>query len=549
MRPAQPAGTGQKTAPKSFEIAGAPVLDGRLLTGDTPALRDCTSPEEYCALADRIRGPWGIIIHNAGVHDAGVHDAGVHDDGVHNASETIAITDYAASFPVFYTTDSAATRRIAFSLKALRQSCPGTIAEEALFFHAINKGIGWDPLYADVQTVRPGTVARFSGRVIKEKTWLDWTPWLEEKPITPTDAEEQLVGIAGEYLQGLAHGGDRLGCLLSGGTDSAFAAYVLHRYCPGSVCLTADYTIRRYSEGNEAERNARAIGIGHRRIVVSAADHRRAFRSMNSAVSDVPAGHSQLTSLYRIGEHAQENGIRFLVSGENAGGLFFEYGSYFDPYPTTEDYTRHVATLQTDDKMKWVTRRRTVSPEAAEELAALGCSPEAAQRHADRMYEADVAVLRPWAERLPLPALLMLRTQLWTGVPFQNGWLPAQKAFGNVSFVSPFSDLGLIRFIMTLPMRFKYNNGVTKALLREILLSRAGIDCGKVSSPNPARVWTAVSGFADACRGDSRLRALLLRRSARNVLTAGRSWENVLRTSALSLWLRAHEMGDVAKRG
>jgi asparagine synthetase B (glutamine-hydrolysing) len=511
--------------PKSVEILGAPVLSGRMLTASDKEFAALTTIEDYRGLARRIRGSFSII--------------------VREADATTVITDHAGCFPVFYLVESAGPFRVSSTLWDLRKYSSGKLSLKALFFYAVRKSIGDDPLYADVRTVGRGRVVRFSGKNRTETAWLDWESFLEERPLSPAEARDRFMEIASECLTPFTRSGDGIACLLSSGTDSAVCAYVLKRLCPGIVCLSADYRIRRYSECALASVHARRIGVQHRRILVTLGDHRRALLAMNSRCSDLPARHSQLTSLHRLAEHARDEGIRYLVSAEFAGGLFMEFRPYFDAFATNEDYLRHVAGLSIEQKLESIVDSRALNQSGEELLAAMGCSPEQCRSWIDSMQVADRAIFEPWVRKFPFPLLLQLSAQIWVGVRFQNAWLPAQRAVGGgVQFVDPFLDIEMIRFAMSLPLRFKWNNGTMKALLRDVLEASTGIRAPKRASPNPTRVWSMLSGFRDSLLVDARLRDLHRKRTLLNLGAGGRNYESLLDTAALGIWLRAHALGE-----
>jgi asparagine synthetase B (glutamine-hydrolysing) len=440
--------------PKTVEIQGAPVLCGRILTASDKEFDGLTTIEDYSRLANRLRGSFSIIVRQA---------------------DTItAVTDFTSCFPIFFMADGPGPVRVSSTLWELRKYSSGKLSPAALFFYAGKKGIGDDPLYADVQTVGRGKVVRFSGGNRTETTWLDWDSFLEERPWTPAQARDRFIEIASGFFTPYVQSGDGIACLLSSGTDSAVCAYVLKRLDPQILCLSADYRIKRYSECALASVHAQRIGVRHRRILVNVRDHRRALFAMNAHCSDLPARHSHLTSLYPLAKHAREEGIRYLVSAEFAGGLFME--GYFDHFTVPEDYFRHVAGLTLPRKLESLAKLKPLLPPGEELLTAMACSSQECRAWIDSRLVADHAMYEPWVQKFPFPLVHHLGTQMFPGVRFQNGWLPAQRAAGGgVQFIDPFLDLEMIRFVLSLPFTLKWDKGKTKVLLRDVLQAGTGI--------------------------------------------------------------------------
>jgi hypothetical protein len=116
--------------------------------------------------------------------------------------------------------------------------------------------------------------------------------------------------------------------------------------------------------------------------------------------------------------------------------------------------------------------------------------------------------------------------------------LPVSQAFEDkVEFVSPFFDLEMIRFALSLPLEYKFQNGVTKVLLRRIASRLLGRAVPKRASPNPARIWRLAPDLAERRSIPTALRTEYDRLVRSNLLHSGRLWSEVDKLAAFGLWL------------
>jgi asparagine synthetase B (glutamine-hydrolysing) len=77
----------------------------------------------------------------------------------------------------------------------------------------------------------------------------------------------------------------------------------------------------------------------------------------------------------------------------------------------------------------------------------------------------------------------------------------SQALDDRVEFISPSYDLEMIRFALALPLECKFQNGMTKVLLRRIASRVLGREIPKRASPNPARLWRLGPDFAERLTG------------------------------------------------
>lgn len=507
-----------------ISIEGSPVLAGRPLNTANVELLSLCSLDDCVTFAGKLRGQFSIVIRNG--------------------RSITAITDFGGTFPIYY------IRRdkwiVSQNLPSLRSYCDGRISRNGLYFFAARNSVGIDPLYAGVKQALPGTVLRFDGEQIEQARYIDWFRMAEERPLNLDEAIEAFVESASSFLAGTLAGEEHVGCLLSGGTDSAIVAWLLKRLCPKVTCFTADYTIGRYSEYEAAHRNAGLLGLEHRRVVVRRRDHWPAFQAMNSAASDLPTSHSQLPSLIKVAEVARGLGIRYLVSGDNADTLLLGLESFFEGLPPDlPSYTRHTASVSAAEKLDRVVRWNPLNRRGQNILRALGEDIGGFDRWMEERRSADRELFAPFASRFPLWRFQQLATQYWGGVSYQNGWIPLERAVPGIKVVSPFLDSDIISLGLALPIDVKYRDGIRKFILYRLLERETGIQVQKRWSPNPSRIWSLFPDPSLFLRIDGRLKAPYLAMYSRNIARKGALHDAVANIAALGIWLRQHRMQAV----
>jgi asparagine synthetase B (glutamine-hydrolysing) len=509
-----------QSVPRRISIRGLPVYSGALLSLDSPVFASLRTRADFISFAKALRGQFSIVIEDE--------------------SATVAITDFGCSRPVFYILDNSGKRfRVSSQLHDLVPFSSNQLSREALFFYISRSGIGIEPLYADIKQVDPARVTWFRGGSIDSVSWLDWGDFLETSPIEPKAAEERFLEIASGYLSAIARGRGPIACLLSGGIDSALVAWVLKSLGQETPSLTADYAWKRYSEFSSASTNARALAISNERVLVTAASRRQAFRALNSRRSNSPCFHSQTLGLFDLARHAQLNGVSTLATGDHADSLFLGFDRFFSAFPRDSGpYLETTGALDASGKLACLYPKPNRAPEQGFLLSLFGSSPAGCLAWEESIVAKDRSSMAPWADRAPLHTLQQLAGQIWAGISWQNSFLPVSRAFEDqVEFVSPFFDLEMIRFALSLPLEYKFQNGVTKVLLRKIASRLLGRSIPKRASPNPARIWRLIPDFGERGRIPPIMRREYDRLVLGNLLNSGRLWHELDKLAAFGLWL------------
>jgi len=500
-----------------ISIEGLPVLSGEVLSPASAAFESLKEPEDFVRFACRLRGQFCIVI----------------DQG----PRIVAITDFGCSRPVFYTRGGG--WKVTTRLVDLVPSSGGHVAKDALFFYVSRGGVGIVPFHAGIQEVFPATVAFFEGERLESIPYIDWSTFLETRPIAPAEAERRFVEVASSYLLPIARSRGPIASLLSSGTDSALIAWLLRQCGLDAPSLTADYRWKRYSEFDGAAESARALGVSHQRVHMTASSRREAFSEVNSSRQQAPCCHSQVPVMYALAQHAQRRGISTLVTGDHADALFLGFDRFFQGLPADPAaYSQAVAALDTRATLGRLYQPPQRTTAWTELLSAFGCTEDERLASEERMYSANCREMSAWIGRAPLHTLQQLIGQTWAGISWQNTFLPVSRAFDDrVEFVSPFYDIDMIRFAMSLPIEYKFRDGRTKVLLRDILQRVLGSSIVKRASPNPSRIWRLAPDVRERSLQPRFLRPLYDRLYRRNLLARGAMWHQLDRVAALGTWL------------
>jgi len=505
---------------RKISIKGLPVYSGAVLAIDSPVFASLHTKADFIALAKGLRGQFSIVI----------------EDG----ATTVAITDFGGSRPVFFIPDSEGKGfRISSRLQDLVPLAGNHISREALFFYVSRSGVGIQSLYADVKQLHPARVTWFEGGNVDSVPYLRWEDYLETVPIEPKAAEERFLEIASGYLGAIAKARGPIACLLSGGIDSALIAWLLRSIGQESLSLTADYAWKRYSEFPSASANARALGVGNERVLVTSASRKRAFRALNSGGQNLPCCHSQSPVLFDLAQRAQLDGISMLATGDHADALFLGFDRFFSAFPhDSEHYIEATRALDAAGKLDHLFPKPNHAPEQSFLLSVFGSSPADCLAWEESINAKDRSAMAQWAGRVPLHTLQQLGGQIWGGISWQNAFLPVSQALDDqVEFVSPFFDLEMIRFALSLPLEYKFQNGVTKVLLRSIASRLLGRSVPKRASPNPSRIWRLAPDFAERRALPAALRPEYDRLVRSNLFHSGRFWAQIDKLAAFGLWL------------
>ena len=341
-------------------------------------------------------------------------------------------------------------------------------------------------------------------RITAETTDLDW----EESKSRLRDLLEQAVARRLEADV-------PLGCMLSGGLDSAIVAALARRLRPDQriPCFTIGFREASYDETDAAKATAAFLGSDHHHEVLSI-DRMEGLLDQVLRRMDEPLADPSLLPTSLLCEFARKH-VTVALSGDGADELFAGYDT-FAALPWAELYNKSVPPLVHNG----VSRLAKLLPRRDNNLSfdfklrrmLRGLSHEQALWHAVWLAPADLDEISELFGETQRPEDLYDQVlDHWQSSPAQN---PRNRALeyyvdfylqsdilakvdrssmmASLEVRSPFLDKDLADFCATLPFSAKYAGGVRKRLLRDVaqdLLPREVLERPKKGFGIPISAW------------------------------------------------------------
>jgi asparagine synthetase B (glutamine-hydrolysing) len=474
--------------------------------------------EDYCRLGRSLRGQFAICL-----------EAG---------SKTVAITDPFGCYPLFFVRKESRFH-VASRFSDLVHLSARNLNRSALYSYVSTSGFtGEETLYTDIRRVPPATVAIFEGNRVESQTYLSWADHIRLRTIGLPEAQEEFVRLGTEYLQAIISAAGRPACFVSSGSDSALLVRLLSQNVGSDVaCFTADYAIERYSEYQVAAQNALKLGCSTCRVLVGWRDYLDAVPRLNGRNQDAPCVNSTCFIFYALLRETQKEGITIAVTGDHADALFLGFEEAFRPIQGLTP--GEIEKLSIQQKIEFVLPRPRLASWQKRLLQRLSLSQKDCDDWLEAMHTEAVRRMLPFAEACDLFTLQQILGQVDAGIPWQHNFLPLERETA-IRFVSPFYDMEMTKFALSLPPECKWSNGRTKVLLREVLRSWLGQDLAKRAAPVPLRLWTLAAGPFLTPKLCPELRRSYVKACLSNYLGLGRSYGEVNRLAALGMWLRAY---------
>jgi asparagine synthetase B (glutamine-hydrolysing) len=269
------------------------------------------------------------------------------------------------------------------------------------------------------------------------------------------------------------------------------AGLVTRRYGASVIsCYTAAYALKRYSELELAALNAVRLGLKTEAVSIGARRYYEVFHKLSRETSDVPA-QSAPVIWYCLAERAHQAGAPTILTGDHAESFFLGLPHYFAGLPTSvADYVFATDRLSREEQLQRIHPRRRASGEEERLVEVLGLDTKAYRDWLDTTWEAGASFWQPYIGHMKFHTLQELRAHVWRGIPWQHNWLPVERALNDVHFISPFFDIGMLKFGLSLPIENKIRDGQVKFIIHDLLRDWFGIEAPKRYSPNPLRWWT-----------------------------------------------------------
>ena len=410
-----------------------------------------------------------------------------------------------------------------------------------------------------VRSLPPGhfMVARLGGPV---DVFRYWRPVLRPAKSPAVDTPERILAVLRESVTTHLRSDVPLGAFLSGGVDSAAICALAAESRPGMLTFTAGFARPGYSEIEEAQETAAALGLKSVPYVITAQEFAARLPQIIWQLDD-PMADAAAIPLWFVAREARRH-VKVVLSGEGADELFGGYGVYYQP-----SVVRAATRLPGWGRNSAGAMAARISPGQRGKGLLQRISLPLRDRYIGNAHVfsgAEVNLLTrygggtvfdvtdPLFDQAASAGLDDVATMQLVDI---NTWLPgdilvkadrAAMAHG-LELRSPFLDREVMAVASRLSRAEKTAAGTTKFALREAvggLLSQAAAERRKLGFPVPIGHWFRgeLSGYAEQVIHEARTEEWLDKREVLNVLRQFRAgdpevpWRRLWVLLVFSLW-------------
>ena len=179
-----------------------------------------------------------------------------------------------------------------------------------------------------VRSLPPGhfMIARLGGPV---DVFRYWRPVLRPAKSPAVDTPERILAALRESVTAHLRSDVPLGAFLSGGVDSAAICALAAESRPGMLTFTAGFARPGYSEIEQAQETAAALGLKSVPYVITAQEFAARLPQIIWQLDD-PMADAAAIPLWFVAREARRH-VKVVLSGEGADELFGGYGVYYQP--------------------------------------------------------------------------------------------------------------------------------------------------------------------------------------------------------------------------
>jgi asparagine synthase (glutamine-hydrolysing) len=399
--------------------------------------------------------------------------------------------------------------------------------------------------------VRPGSPPERPSRY--------WRPMLRSARSPAAETPERVLAALRGSVAAHLRSDVPLGAFLSGGVDSAAICAIAAETRPGMLTFTAGFARDGYSEIEEAQETAAALGLRNIPYVISPQEFAARLPQIIWQLDD-PVADAAAIGLWFVAREARRH-VKVVLSGEGADELFGGYGVYYQPgvvrAATKLGPGRSIAQVMAGrippgQRGKGLLQRIATplrSRYIGNASVFTGDEVDALTRYGDgTAYD----VTGPVFDQAEAAGLDDVATMQLVDI---NTWLPGDilvkadrgSMAHGLELRTPFLDREVMSVASRLSRAEKTAAGTTKFALREAvggLLPQESVERRKLGFPVPIGHWFRgeLSGFAEQVTGEARTEEWLDRRAVLDVLGRFQAgdpdvgWRQVWSLVVFSLW-------------
>jgi asparagine synthase (glutamine-hydrolysing) len=366
--------------------------------------------------------------------------------------------------------------------------------------------------YKGIEKLAAGEYLLFEKGVTKKSFYYDL---LEQKDAIIYDKKEaltQLEALLEESISLRLQSDAPMAALLSGGIDSATLNYYAKKEGKNLQTYTLGYKeFAKYDERANATESAAILGIPNRSVEI---DEKRFIEAIDPTFTalDEPLNDPAAVPLYLLFEAIQEDGHRVVLSGEGSDELFLGYRQYFEYLDIEKakglmhkNWLKKYFRSNFSKNREWEWYKRVFDESllfrtSGDKFTDLQKNMILRQNIKDN---SSLQYLEPYRSRFEASSLK--DESLWYSYIDLN-LFQAEHFLTKLDRVSmahaiesrtPFLDHKLANLIFRIDPKLRYEDGKTKALLKEIMLPKLGqkiISRKKKGFSNPYMEYLINSG-------------------------------------------------------
>jgi asparagine synthase (glutamine-hydrolysing) len=386
-----------------------------------------------------------------------------------------------------------------------------------------------------------------------------WRPMLRSARSPAPDSPERVLAALRGSVAAHLRSDVPVGAFLSGGVDSAAICAIAAETKPGMLTFTAGFARSGYSEIEEAQETAAALGLRNIPYVVTSQEFAARLPQIIWHLDD-PMADAAAVGLWFVAREARRH-VKVVLSGEGADELFGGYGVYYQP-----GVVRAATKLGPGRSLAQAMADRIPSGQKGKGLLERIATPLRSRYigNANIFAGAEIDVLTrygggtvydvtaPIFDQAEAAGLDDVATMQLVDI---NTWLPGDilvkadrgSMAHGLELRTPFLDREVMTVASRLARAEKTAAGTTKFALREAvgsLLPQESAERRKLGFPVPIGHWFRgeLSGYADQVIREARTEEWLDKRAVMDVLRRFWAddpdvpWRQVWTLVVFSLW-------------
>lgn len=179
-------------------------------------------------------------------------------------------------------------------------------------------------MFEGIYSLLPGHCMKVKDGRIRIRRY--WEPVFEpDESITEEEAVEEISRVFADSVQAHRIADVEVGCFLSGGIDSSFAA----SFFGGQKSFTVGFAYDKYNECEYSAELAKEVGLDHHQKLITPEEYWSTIRHVQYQLGQ-PSADASCIALYHVCRIASEK-VKVVLSGEGADELFGGYNLYHEP--------------------------------------------------------------------------------------------------------------------------------------------------------------------------------------------------------------------------